>query len=331
MKLDAETVQKLITDSQSESLHLEFKTLSDPSGTRITKDDRRMIAKALCGFSNADGGTLILGVDTKKIDGLDVAVRLVPIQNASRFCSLLMAALPEMLQPSNDRISVHVAALSGAAGVVVVHVDSSRDRPYMSVPAGQFFRRTFDSTRMLDRSEVRDLFNVSKDASLKLNPRIVTGATTGDRFYWLRLHLALENTGQSIALSPYLAAPLTSGFRNVEGVNTRRSLGHNKIFFTTPETMIHLADEFSIAFMPLGFRLRNTIPDLKTALASLRATKNGADFSLNDGSSPTQAPPLVLPNEVVHFGAANAQRTSVTLSLSINDLLDLICDALEPR
>jgi predicted HTH transcriptional regulator len=94
MTLDAAAIHQLIAEAQSESLHLEFKTLSDPSGARITKDDRRMIAKALCGFSNADGGVLILGIETKKVDGLDVATNLAPIENASRFASLLTAALP---------------------------------------------------------------------------------------------------------------------------------------------------------------------------------------------------------------------------------------------
>jgi len=328
MNLDAGAIHRLVAEGQTESLHLEFKTLSEPSGTRITRDDRRMIAKALCGFSNADGGVLILGVETTKVDGLDVAKNLVPIENASRFASLLTAALPELLQPSNDQIQVQSIELCGTAGVVIARVHASTDRPYMSVPANQFFRRTFDSTRTLDRSEIRDLFNVTKDASVKLRARIVTGASTGDRFYWLSLHLALENIGNAVAISPYLTVPTSSRFRNVEPVSVRRTLGGARIFFTAPDTMIHLADEFSLASMPLGFRLLNTHDSVHDIMANIRATKNAGYFKLTEGSSSHEAQPFVIPNEIVHFGAANAQRKSEAFSLSADALLDLICDAL---
>ena len=64
-------IDEIIRDRREESLHLEFKTLSGSNG--LNRDDRKMIAKAPSGFCNAEGGVLIVGVETAKVDGIDVA------------------------------------------------------------------------------------------------------------------------------------------------------------------------------------------------------------------------------------------------------------------
>jgi hypothetical protein len=59
-------IEAMINERREETLHLEFKTLSSASVSNLAKDDRKVLAKAICGFANADGGTLIVGIKTAR-------------------------------------------------------------------------------------------------------------------------------------------------------------------------------------------------------------------------------------------------------------------------
>jgi predicted HTH transcriptional regulator len=83
-------INDMIAERREESLHLEFKTFS--SDTTLTRDDRKMLAKAICGFANAEGGILIVGVETKKNDGVDAAFAKRPVADLNRFRRLIEAA-----------------------------------------------------------------------------------------------------------------------------------------------------------------------------------------------------------------------------------------------
>jgi Putative DNA-binding domain len=125
-EIDFASIAELISEGAEETLHREFKTLADATGERLTKDDRRLLAKAICGMANAEGGTITVGVETKRIDNVDVAVAAKPIANAEKLRNLMIAAIPEMLSPQNTGIRVVTAAQDGAAGVVGgdrLHVD----------------------------------------------------------------------------------------------------------------------------------------------------------------------------------------------------------------
>jgi hypothetical protein len=97
-------IAEILTEHREETLHLEFKTLS--SETAFTRDDRKMLAAAICGFANAEGGLLIVGVETKKTDGVDTAFAKRPVKNLNRFRRVVTAALPEMLSPQHNGVSL---------------------------------------------------------------------------------------------------------------------------------------------------------------------------------------------------------------------------------
>jgi len=56
-----------------ESQSLEFKTKADPTSGKFGKDDKENLGKSLSGLSNAVGGLLIWGIDTKK-DGKETGI-----------------------------------------------------------------------------------------------------------------------------------------------------------------------------------------------------------------------------------------------------------------
>ncbi len=59
-----EDVQRL-ADDEEERLHLDFKERTTKGRLLKDKDALKYLAKALSGFSNADGGVLVLGVKDK--------------------------------------------------------------------------------------------------------------------------------------------------------------------------------------------------------------------------------------------------------------------------
>jgi hypothetical protein len=98
-------LQELRDNREEETLHLEFKTLADHSSGTLTKDDRRVLAKAICGLANAEGGTLLIGVSSRNVDGIDIAHELEPIAHVGRVRNRLVSALSEFLSPQHMGIS----------------------------------------------------------------------------------------------------------------------------------------------------------------------------------------------------------------------------------
>jgi hypothetical protein len=103
-------IHAMVEEKQEETLHLEFKTLSPASTSNLAKDDRKLLAKAICGLANAVGGTIVVGIRTTKDDGLDVASARQPVPNYARLRSQTAAALPEMISPQHPRMSVEAIA-----------------------------------------------------------------------------------------------------------------------------------------------------------------------------------------------------------------------------
>jgi predicted HTH transcriptional regulator len=61
--IDLEKIKEFVQDQQEEHLTLEFKTVSRADLT--DKQDRRNFAKAISGFANSSGGTIVWGVEAK--------------------------------------------------------------------------------------------------------------------------------------------------------------------------------------------------------------------------------------------------------------------------
>ncbi|NPV19947.1 AlbA family DNA-binding domain-containing protein [Bradyrhizobium aeschynomenes] len=323
----------ILKEGWSESLHLEFKTLSDASGVRLNKDDRRTIAKALCGLCNADGGHLIVGVETEKQDGLDTAVKLAPVEDARRLASIVAAALPDLLQPRRAEIQVQPVITEGERGLVVVRVDQGTDRPFMSIPHNQFFRRTFDSTRLLDRSEIRDIFFATRDASLKSGLVVIPSASTGDHYFWMELAVTLQNNGNVVARAPYVTITPNSVFNvpNAASVSRRLTKKGRVGYYTLSDVLLHIDDELTFGTMKFGLRLHNVkANDRAAAIDEIKRSRNESLFSLNDAATPSSSNPPRLPNEVITFGAANAAPREARLSLTSWDLFDLAATAVSP-
>jgi len=325
-------VNEIVTEKREETLHLEFKTLS--SNGSLNRDDRKMIAKAICGFANAEGGLLIIGVETTKIDGVDAAFDFRPVHNLSRFRSLVTAAIPELLSPQHSSISVHsIMAPSGSdEGYILIKIPPSENRPHMSISEQRYFRRGSDGTRVLLHGEVRELMFTAREGALEMKCGIRPGLSTGDLRFDLRLVLNIRNIGRVPVTAPYVQIEqpgwaMPGGLHNF---NQRWSSGKRYGVYGTRDTIIHLEDEIGLAEFPTGLDFRRTGQHhLPSAVQTIKKGNMSHAFRMiawNQMASEILQQPDQAINVSGSFGAENAPAQKFSLKVGKMDLFNVFCE-----
>lgn len=77
--IDLDWIHGAIGRREQEGLHLDFKTAA--AGL-----DRKVLARTMSGFGNADGGVIVWGIDARRQpDGIDCASALEPIVSIEAF------------------------------------------------------------------------------------------------------------------------------------------------------------------------------------------------------------------------------------------------------
>lgn len=250
---------QIVADREEETLHLEFKTLSHDGG-KLTRDDRRLIAEAVTGLANAEGGILVIGIKTQKADGIDVAIAKQSIKQLQRTTNLIRAALPEMLSPQHTGINVFPVEELGRQdeGFIVIDVPESLDRPHYSNTHHQYFRRGSDRTRVMEHGEVRDLMFAMREGQLNCVLRFRPLLNTGDLKYAFTLTLTLENVGRVPVKSPYIRVEKAAGWSSSPEVQPRQAANGTSGFDPSPGTIIHIQDELGLAYVETGLDFRWT-------------------------------------------------------------------------
>lgn len=192
-----------------EGFQAEFKQKEKESQAELSSTDRKNIAKAVCGFANANGGTLIFGVKTKKRDGLDVIDSIQCLQDAERLRAYVEASIPELIDPNVEDVQVFSLKETDGSGVIGIEVPRSENRPHMSVAKGEkrYYRRFDDGTRAMDHWLVRDAFMASKSAELKIEPSLKMGSVREIENLTLinfQFHVSLKNIGNTAAQAPFI-------------------------------------------------------------------------------------------------------------------------------
>lgn len=328
----APALTELVDQEAEESLHLEFKTLSSVNG--LNRDDRKMVAKAICGFANAEGGLLIIGIETAKRNGVDVASNLRSVQNVSRLRDIVTAAIPEMLSPQNNAISVHSisSATDSDEGYLLVDVPASSDRPHMSLSEQRYFRRGSDGTRVLIHSEVRDLLFAGREGALEIGCGIRRGMSQGQVKFQLWLVLNLCNVGRIPIIAPFIRLNGV-GWMIPEPLSPRAMRNNSKGrygIYTTRDVVLHIDDEIGIAEVGTGLNFTRT--GQQDVLSAIAAIKNGAShafsmapFSVTDRSEGDR--PISVSGS---FGAENAPAKEFKFHIGKMNLLELFVQQAQP-
>jgi hypothetical protein len=333
-----DAILEMVFLGMEETLHLEFKTLSNE--TAFVKDDRRLIEKAICGLANAEGGILIVGVETTRLDGVDVATGSRPIKELARFQRLLTAALLEMLSPQHTGIAIDgvLEGPSSASGFLVVTVPTSDNRPHMGVKAKQYFRRGSDGTRTLDHSEVRELMLATREGRLQIDSQISHSSSTGDLRFGVSLFLILKNVGGVPVRAPYVRLRNSGGLWSI-GTQTphlssnliSRSAGEtDQGIYGTRDVLVHVEDEFAIARRETGLDFRLTgQTDIRSALGAI--VRNGSFHSVSmmpfSDMQPLGVAAIDRPIQMAgFFGAENVPVKPFALEINKPALLRKFCE-----
>jgi len=257
-KTGVDALTALVAEAREESLHLEFKQVADPASETLSKEDRKRIAKAICGMANAEGGLVIVGVATHKVEGLDVAAGLAPMAKAAGLRSRLTSALPELLGPQHPGLSVEFipTGTDQSMGVLVVRVPPSERRPHMSVPEQRYYRRGSQGTAVMLHGEVRDLMLAQREGALELTVSAQGGTIYGGRTYQLKVVIGLRNVGQVPVRAPFLRVKgyptsIHPEAQNQGFVQKVRDL-EGAIYVANADTVLHVEDEVRVAMIASG-------------------------------------------------------------------------------
>jgi hypothetical protein len=320
-----------ISNSTEETLHLEFKTLSDSSGEKITKEDRRVLARAICGMANAEGGTIIVGIETKRVENVDVAVASKLIKNSEKMRNLLVAAVPEMLSPQHPKVTVNeVSPDDDDAGFVVINVPSSEARPHYSNVHHQYFRRGSDGTRVLEHGEIRELMLAVTEGSLEIDWIIRSGMSTGDLRFSLSVVLNLRNTGRIPVIAPYVRISQGGGWQqtNLPNLHSRISAAGIAGIYAGRDVLVHVDDDIGITELSTGLDFRRTGQQrIEAALKIVRAD-GSAHFAMtpldyaNSSSNAVFDKPISISGV---YGAENVASKHFNLQIGKFDLLEKFC------
>ena len=248
-------IEDLCSNEVVETLHLEFKTLTDSNGQPLGSVDKRLLGKAVSGLANAEGGLVLIGVATGKREDLDFAFKPAPLRGADRLRNRIASLLPELISPIHSGLEAHFipASTNDSAGFIVIDVPASDGRPHISNPEHRYYRRGSDRTRMMDHSEIRDLFLAERSAQLSLKWRFQEGKTLGNNARELHLVLGLQNESNVAARKPFLRlltidAPQALAIReHGHGQRSWQRPDGSMAFFSNESPILHSGDVIEVA------------------------------------------------------------------------------------
>jgi hypothetical protein len=151
---------------QGEGRQIEFKeTLRyDVRKGETSKDMEHAVLKAIVGFMNADGGTLLIGVnDLGEIKGLENDYKALPKKNRDGFENHLSMLVKTMISlPYAKYISVRFETCEGK-DVCIIKVHESHKPAYLhnGERREEFFVRVGNSTQPFTMSEAEEYIKVN--------------------------------------------------------------------------------------------------------------------------------------------------------------------------
>jgi hypothetical protein len=197
---------------QTENLHLDCKLWPQKD-----EDAQRILAKALCGFANGDGGVVVIGMEAKagptKYDP-DLVQRAVQVADPIAVSARIEALVGDLVEPRIQ--GVRTAAIpdppGSATGFVVVSVPPTDGPPCRSRKHRDFYQRITSGTYPMEYFQIADMFG--KRHRPKLSLFLEEGRYRLDgQIYEREFTIGVENSGRAVARFPSVR------FNRVPGIN----------------------------------------------------------------------------------------------------------------
>jgi hypothetical protein len=209
----------------TEDLHLDCKVWP-PS----ENDAQKVLAKALCGFANADGGVIIIGMEAKggpNKDDPDLIQRAQPVTDALAVRSRIENLIGQLVEPGLE--GVRVATLfdqpGSQSGFVLVDVPPTEGLPCRSRKDWKFYLRISAGTLPMEYFQIADMFGKRRRPSLKLYLEPGGIEMRSGRPVRL-LILGIENRGRAVARFPSIQFRRSNGLGvDGYGIDGNRGFG----------------------------------------------------------------------------------------------------------
>jgi hypothetical protein len=222
---------------KTEHLHLDCKIWPP-------KDDdaQKILAKALCGFANAEGGVIVIGFEARRGKDKhdpDIIQQAVPVANAILVKSRVESLVGDLVEPLLQ--GVRVAAIAdrpgSEEGFVIVQVPPTEGMPCRSRKHRDFFQRITAGTYPMEYFQIADMFGKRRRPQLALYLE-VGGYQLKNHLYERELTIGIENSGRAVAKYPSLRFQRIPGFNlNRYGIDGNSNFGL-PLLPTEPEVIV---------------------------------------------------------------------------------------------
>lgn len=245
LTLEAPDVRRWILEGRLEDLTLDFKTA--PKSLE-TGEERKVLAKAISGFSNSSGGLVVWGVDARRdrASGIESAVE-APLADPDLLLSNLVRHSAVVVSPSATRVAHRLVASREFALTYIPETDGP---PHMSNVEHRYFKRSGESFYPMEHYDIADMFGRRAQPLLRPVFRLKANG----------LLVGLENIGRGVATAPYLAVRVPDEFTSAgHGVDGNGNYGLNKLppsssqretFGDSTTTVIHPGQTLAVTRFP---------------------------------------------------------------------------------
>jgi membrane protein YdbS with pleckstrin-like domain len=153
------SVTDLIKNGESKSIEFKETLRYDVRKKEVSKDVEKSSLKSIVGFLNAEGGTLVIGVnDDKKITGIELDYNNLPKKNRDGFENHINMSIKNMIGLSFSKyISIDFETIDSKE-VCIINVMPSHKPAYLTNYDGkeEFFVRVNNSTQPFSMSQAEE-------------------------------------------------------------------------------------------------------------------------------------------------------------------------------
>ena len=179
---------------------------------------RGMIAKAACGFANATGGVIVIGMKASggRNQEPDVVTQEMPVADMGAVASAALDIIQQQIEPGIEGVQIELVAREegSKSGFVLIFVPSTEGSPHRSRVDWKFYVRVASGTLPMEYFQIEDRFGKRPHAVLRLSfsepqtRNVVMNPDAAERL----IRIAVANEGRAVARYPALRVAQESTF-----------------------------------------------------------------------------------------------------------------------